>query len=57
MCFSIHFQDIVEGMKAIGHEVKPMAPTSFAAITAIERSDSQLHACSDYKRPGQVAGY
>ncbi|XP_065208910.1 scoloptoxin SSD14-like isoform X2 [Planococcus citri] len=50
-------KDIVEGMKKIGHEVKLMAATSFAAITAIERSDSQLHACSDYKRPGQVAGY
>lgn len=50
-------QEIVEGMQKIGHVVNESAPTSFAAVTAINRDKGTIFGSCDKKRPGQVDGY
>ena len=50
------FQDIIEGLKKIGHIVTELSSIG-STITGIARRDGKVHAYSDQRRFGVTAGF
>ncbi|XP_035514534.1 gamma-glutamyltransferase 5a [Morone saxatilis] len=49
-------QDVIEGLKALGHEVKP-AGDIYSVVNAVEMDGSCISATSDERKQGKAAGY
>ncbi|KAM9360703.1 glutathione hydrolase 5 proenzyme-like [Symphorus nematophorus] len=49
-------ESVIEGLKALGHEVKPEAKF-FNVVNAVEKVDGCIYAESDERKKGKAAGY
>lgn len=53
--FSLQGQDIIDGLKSIGHNISIVNDYGFAAVTAIARNGTSISAAFDRRRSGSIS--